>query len=107
MFKGMCPRFIKAMFLLLPLSIFGSVTGCGGPTACRQVEIDFNDRLEECGLEIAEFDEGHGTCTEKEANHARCVSDCINKAPCAAFSSTTEEAKAHNACEADCVVLLE
>jgi hypothetical protein len=56
-------------------------TGCAN--ACEKAQSRIEDRLKECGLEVAEEDgDVEMTCTDTEASNQETLADCVERATC-------------------------
>jgi hypothetical protein len=56
-------------------------TGCAN--ACEKAQSRIEDRLKECGLDVAEEDgDAEMTCTDSEAATQEALADCAERAAC-------------------------
>jgi hypothetical protein len=56
-------------------------TGCAN--ACEKAQGRIEDRLKECGLEVAEEDgDADMTCTDTDAASQEMLADCVERADC-------------------------
>jgi hypothetical protein len=89
-------------------------SGCdddnGGANACERAGQRMLDKLEECGVDLGSGDGGGEAqeCTDELAASSACTADCMDPAPCEAFTldydltDPPEDVVAYQECAAAC-----